>query len=485
MNNSENTRDMVLIDTLLCKVEDECLEFKGNNIDPRIVGKLCSALSNSARIYDKNYAYVLWGVNDDGVIVGTDFNPDLSDNKDILKFKLAQKLKPSLDCDFRVVQHPKGRIVILEIPATTLSPVEFDGTAYVRIGSATPKLSDHSNKMQTLIGKLQVYVWEKEVAKSFLTSLKVLELLNYEVYFKLTDQSLPQSEVEILKYFEAEGIVEKDIGNKWNILNLGALLLAKDLNDFSTSLARKGVRFTVYNGNNKSETITNRLEGAKGYAMALEGLVKYINEILRKSEVIGEVFREVKTSFPQIAIREIVANALIHQDMTITGAGPQVELFNNRLVVSNPGEPLNPVDRMIDLPPRSRNEKLAGIMRRMGLCEEQGSGMDKVIYSVEAAQLPAPQFITSHHSTQIILYSYRPFSDLTTDERMRACYQHAVIKYIVGEGRLKNSSLCVRFGIAKGNESQATKVIKSALSKKLIKIADTESPRSGYWPFWA
>jgi predicted HTH transcriptional regulator len=73
----------------------------------------------------------------------------------------------------------------------------------------------------------------------------------------------------------------------------------------------------------------------------------------------------------------------------------------------------------------------------MGLCEEQGSGMDKIIYSVEEAQLPAPIFRTYDNSTQVILYAYRPFSDLTIEERIRACYQHAVIKYISGK-KLKN-----------------------------------------------
>ena len=54
--------------------------------------------------------------------------------------------------------------------------------------------------------------------------------------------------------------------------------------------------------------------------------------------------------------------------------GPQVELFSGRLEITNPGKPLVQIDRMIDLLPRSRNEALAALMRRMGLCEEQGSG---------------------------------------------------------------------------------------------------------------
>jgi predicted HTH transcriptional regulator len=473
-------RNIELVNELLKHPENECIEYKQNNIKPDVIGKLCSALSNSARMQNQNFAYIVWGVDDNGEIVGTDFT---ADDKTIQKFKLAQKLTPKINCRFEEINHPLGRLVLLEIPATTMTPIEFDSVAYIRIGSATPKLTDHIDKMQLLIKKLQSYTWEKGIAKQFLTADEVLNHLNYQEYFKLTQQVLPQNNQEILKYLERDRIIEKDVGDKWNVLNLGAIILANNLNDFDVSLARKSVRFIVYSGKDKTTNVIHRIEGNKGYAMAIGGVVNYINKILPTSEVIGEIYRETTTTFPTIAIREIIANALIHQDMSITGAGPQVELFNNRLEVTNPGESLNPADRMIDLPPRSRNEGLANLMRRMRLCEEQGSGVDKIITSVESAKMPAPEFRIYDKSTQVILYAFRPFADLTTDERVRACYQHAVIKYTVGE-KLKNSSLCKRFGIKKGNESQVSRVIKIALEKKLIKIADDHIPRSGYYPYW-
>jgi len=85
---------------------------------------------------------------------------------------------------------------------------------------------------------------------------------------------------------------------------------------------------------------------------------------------------------------------------------------------------------------------------------------------------------------QVILYSPRPFADMTPAERVRACYQHAVIKYLSGE-RMKNSSLCERFGIESKNTAQASNVIKLALEEGKIKVADPEHPRAGYIPSWA
>ena len=91
---------------------------------------------------------------------------------------------------------------------------------------------------------------------------------------------------------------------------------------------------------------------------------------------------------PRIAIRELLANALINHDMTMTGTGPTVELFRNRMEIVKPGASLVEPARFIDSPPRSRNEALASLMRRMGLYEEQGMGIDKTIEAVEQAQLP-------------------------------------------------------------------------------------------------
>ncbi|MFN7096860.1 MAG: ATP-binding protein, partial [Gammaproteobacteria bacterium] len=175
---------------------------------------------------------------------------------------------------------------------------------------------------------------------------------------------------------------------------------------------------------------------------------------------------------------------LIHQDMTITGSGPLIELFSDRLEITNPGESLVKTERMIDLPPRSRNESLASLMRRMRLCEEQGSGLDKVIINIELFHLPAPKFRAEESTMQVTLYAPRTFANMTNEERLRACEQHTIIKYL-GGGRMKNTTLCERFGIEIKNAAQASKVINAAIKSQLIKPADPEHPRAGYIPIWA
>jgi ATP-dependent DNA helicase RecG len=481
------TRDIALIDELRAlPAETPWLEFKGNNSDPEMIGKRCSALSNAARIEGRDCAYMLWGIEDGShAVIGADFNPDTKKmGGQVLPLWLANSLQPSIAFGFRVVGHPQGRVVLLEIPAATGAPVAFNGVPYIRIGSATPKLTDYPQRYQQLIERLLPYRWEQGMAKQYASGDEVLALLDYSQYFRLTKQPLPDNRTGIFDKLEADRLIVRDVGGRWNITHLGAILFATRLGDFDAGLARKAVRFIAYDGKNRSATVTHRHDGQKGYAVGFEGLVDYINGLLPKNEHIGSALRKAHALFPELAIRELVANALIHQDMTVTGAGPQIELFSDRIEISNPGAPLVKADRMIDLPPRSRNEALASLMRRMGICEEQGSGLDKVLEQVELFQLPPPLFRAEENSTQVVLYGPRGFAAMSPEERVRACYFHAVLRFLGGD-KMKNASLCTRLGIAPKNAAQATAVINKTLEAKLIRVSDPDHPRAGYVPHWA
>ena len=480
-------RTLAIIDDLRkLPAEAPWAEFKENNADAPLIGKLISALSNSARMSDEHFAYVVWGVRDGNhQAVGTTFEPGTQkENNQPLDLWLAQRLQPAIDFRFEVIDYHGTRLVMLTIPAASTAPVEFDRTAFVRIGSATPRLSDHPERLKALWAKLQPYAWETGVAVQFLTGDDVLLKLDYASYFDLTAQPLPDNRAGIFEKLVADRLIQPDAGGHWSITNLGAVLFAKRLSDFSPSIARKAVRFVAYDGMNRANTVTHRTDGQRGYAAGFKGLVEYIDGLLPRNEHIGKAFREEQPLYPSIAIRELVANALIHQDMTIMGAGPLIELFSDRMEITNPGKPLVSPERFLDLPPRSRNEALASLMRRMRLCEEQGTGIDKVIFHVELHQLPPPDFRTEGDAVRTVLFAPRRFAEMTPDERIRACYQHAALRFVSGE-RMKNSTLCERFGIDPKNASQASVIIGQCQKAGLIRPADPSHPRSGYVPFWA
>ncbi len=182
---------------------------------------------------------------------------------------------------------------------------------------------------------------------------------------------------------------------------------------------------------------------------------------LPQNEVVEEALRREQKLVPEIVIRELVANALVHQDFKIQGASVMVEIYSNRVEISSPGEPIIPIERFID-GYQSRNERLADLARRMGVCEEKSSGIDQVVGAVEFFQLPAPDFTTTHGRTVVIVHGPQPFEAMSRADRIRACFQHATLKHVVQE-YMTNRSLRERFGLTEDKSAVISQVIAAAI----------------------
>ena len=163
-----------------------------------------------------------------------------------------------------------------------------------------------------------------------------------------------------------------------------------------------------------------------------------------------------------------------------------IEVFETRLEITNPGIPLMDTQRFLDTPPQSRNEALASFMRRIHICEERGSGVDKVVSQTELYQLPAPVFEQTGQHTRAILFAHKAFSDMDTEEKIRACYLHCCLRYVNRE-IMNNASVRERFGIAEHNKSQASNIITATIKAGFIKAYDpTVGAKSRrYVPFWS
>ncbi len=483
-----DTQKAKLVENLVASpAETSWLEFETNNSDPGMIGKMISALSNAALLDERDTAYVLWGVRDeDRAVVGTEFRPDKKHKMHDLEFWLRRKIKPDLDFHFDTIDHHGARLVLLTIAAANKSPTLFDGESYIRIESATPRLSMHPELERRLWNALQAVPWEARMAMESLSGDEVLARLDYLTYFLLTKHPTPGAPQEILARLSDDKIIRPDDAGQWSITNLGAILFAWNLNDFSTSMAYKGIRFAAYDGAGRSAKNRWVRDEEKGYASGLRGMLNHIDELLPENEHLGTVIRRSYPLYPKVALREFIVNALIHQDMTITGAGPRISLFSDRLEISNPGKPLIPANRFLGSNPRSRNERLSSLMRRMGLCEERGTGVIQALRTIEIFQLPPPEFRDDLDAVRVTLFAPRSFAKMTRDERIRACYQHAALTYLSnGNTPMRNMTLCERFGIDKRNAAQASTVIKQTMEAGLVKPADPGRPRAGYVPFWA
>lgn len=466
--------------------ENEWVEFKVNNADPEEIGEYISCLANSAALSGEETGFLVWGIEDTTrAIVGTSFRAARAKhgNED-LRAWLLRLLDPQVDFSFHSVQIGDATIVIMRVDAASKHPVTFKHTDFIRIGSYKKPLNKHPDHQRRLWKVLDAYSFEDGTATADLTVEQVVQLIDYPAFFTLHKQPLPESRSSVIEALEAAQLIRHNVEQQWQITNGGALLYARNLADF-TRLARKAPRVIHYDGSSRIKTKREQT-GQRGYAAGFQGLVSYITDQLPNSEVIQDGLRMDELLFPSLVIRELVANALIHQDLTITGTGPMIEIFDDRMEITNPGIPLRDPQRFIDLPPRSRNESLGAAMRQIGVAEERGSGWDKIAFELEFHQLPPARVDVHDTQTRVTIYAPKTLSQMDKPDRILAVYQHACLRWVSNQPT-NNTSVRGRFGISDRNKAQASRIIKEAIEDRAIVPYDpTVGPRSmRYVPFWA
>lgn len=487
MTNHDNQYYAGLVKELLrSSKECEWIEFKHSNADKDDIGGYLSALANSAALHGKVNGYLIWGVEDEThKILGTSFEPKKKKvGNEELENWLLQRLSPRIHFQFHTVEIEGMSVVLLEVPAACQHPVSFNNDKFIRVGSYKKKLKDFPEKEGELWRILDKKPFESLIALEKVNGPKVLELLDYQSYFELLKQPLPDGHKAILQMLEADRMIESCSAGGFNVTNLGAILFAKKLDSFP-KLKRKAVRVIRYKGTGRIET-TKEQVGSKGYAAGFEGLIDYVIAMLPSNELVGRALREDVPMFPELAIRELVANALIHQDFFETGTGPMIELFDDRLEITNPGVSLVDTNRFLDSPPKSRNESLASFMRRVGVCEERGSGIDKVVFQTEFYQLPAPLFETPNDFTKATLFAHLDFEKMDMTDRVRACYLHCCLQY-VNRNNMTNGTLRERFGLSPDKSSVVSRIIAKTAEIGLIVNPNTSESRrhTFYVPFWS
>ncbi|MEA3446752.1 MAG: ATP-binding protein [Bacteroidota bacterium] len=465
--------------------ESEWVEFKLNFHSPEEIGERISALSNGASLFNQQNAYLVFGVKDElQTVEGTNFRPSTKKiKKQEIETWLHQRLMPKIDFRFYEFEYDVKGIVIFEIPAAISQPTRFNNTAYIRVGSYTRKLNEFPEKETKIWNKKTKTSFEEEIAKRNVSTNDIVQLLDTQSYFDLLKLPYPSNRKSVIDKFTSEKFL-KQVGVKYHITNLGAILFAKDIRLFS-KLSRKAIRVIVYKGKNRIFTEREQ-ESTNGYAVGYKGLINWINDRLPVNEEIGKAFRKDTRMYPEIAIRELVANTIIHQDFRETGTGPMIEIFEDRIEFTNPGLPLITTNRFID-EFQSRNETLAAFMRRIGICEEKGSGIDKVVFHAELFQLPAPDFQSKEKHTKVIMYAFKELSEMNKRDKVRAAYQHACLCYVSNE-KMTNQSLRERFKIKEKNAAIASRIIRDTLESEMIKLDDPESKSRKfmkYIPFWS
>ncbi len=433
-----------------------------------------------------NGGCLVFGVADSGRVDGVD-QATVDQITNTLANIGRDAVEPPITLDHAVIEFQGVPLLMVRIPEPTVKPVHRRGKSieetWIRSGGTTRKASRQD------VGALMLHSapprWEKLRASPLLTLEQTLEMLDVESIAKLLERPLPKESEEIGRWMVEEGLTVAD-GRGYFVTNFGAIAAARNLENFE-SLERKRMRVIRYRGTNKVDAM-DELAGRRGYAVGFERLIAYLKRSLPHSEVIQQSLRTEVSLYPEIALRELIANALIHQDFTVSGAGPMVEIYDDRIEITNPGKllPNKRLDRLIGTTPESRNEQLASSFRLYRICEERGTGFQKVVGSIEVFGLPPLVFTPLENAFRVTLYAPRAFAAMSQSERVEACYQHAVLQFL-SSGALTNTTLRTRFKLHEKHRNQVTNLIADAVADGRIKRKDLGSGKkfAEYLPYWA
>jgi len=462
------------------------IEIKENNIDKEVMGNTISAIANVCVYENIEKGYLIYGVRDSDLeLVGVNFDPfNIKHSNQDLEISLRQMIL-GVDFQFKPFKFEGKDFLIIPISKALGRTATYNKKAFIRIGKNTSELSRYPEIQKKIWSKLDKNAfWQMSVMPN-LTHKNILELLDYETYYKLSQLPIPNETESILERFEQECFIKND-GRFFSITNLGALLLAKEM-DYFPSLKYKTPRVITYDGDNKLATVIKDQLGHKGYASGFEILRKWIDSQIPEPQTITKVFREQKKYYPEEALRELIANALIHQDCEEQGMRPLIEIYKNHIDISNPGNCLVSTKRILGAVPKARNELVVDVMKRLRICETRGSGILRTVEGVEEWQLPAPTFINQENGFKVSLYAYKTFENLSIKERLHACEQHVTFMYIQNSFA-NNETLRKRFGLGEKKANTISKLVKLAKDNNLIKDFDPSSNSKKfikYVPIWA
>ena len=465
------TEDERYIDDLLTQTERRDLEYKtaANSFSSDKALGYCAGIANAGG------GTLVLGVTNERVVVGTAAFADPR----VLELRAHETL--SLSVVIRELTYQDKRVLVIQIPRRRRgTPVAFNGRYQLRVGESLVDMSQH--QLAEIFDEVRVRPAVIPV-KTGLTTAQVFDLLDVAQYFSLLEQPQPTNAEDALDALVAKSLLSVESVNRYSVTAAGALFLANDLSQFGLEWRR--VRMIRYASTDRVNAVFEHIE-PRGYGLSFEDLLELIKAHVPVVEIIDSGRREVRPIYPGKAIREFLANALVHQDLDEAGVQLTVEVVEDRVEIRNAGRPLIDVTRFVD-DTRARNPELAEILRLANICEIRGSGVDRALLALEDLTRPAPDFKTADSSTTIVLHKERHFDDMNLDERVWAAFLHASVRHAASDS-LTNSTLRQRFGLADNKAAVVSQAIAAAVESGLLKL----DPRSGasrrharYLPFFA
>jgi len=397
----------LIMEALRAQSETSKVEFKnGRGGLPRDTWKTISSFSHQPG----------GGIITFGVIENSDdrkFSTTELDNIALLQEQFSNIVNNEMSFvlrpNYHILEIDEKHILAVSVPECPpqfkpcyYKPVGMPHGAYIRDGNTDRKMTDA--EMRSLIENARKYKFDIKKAKGTiledLSKEKILEMLIKSGERTERKSSLDDITFELMHNL---GIADKFEAQRVPTV-AGYLIFAKNKPQKKKAFSRYVVRCVKYKGSNVASDIIDSMDIDGTLDFQIDNIQKFILRNIRKSSKIVGTKRVEKYEYPEKAIREIVANAVIHRDYEITETYTQVNLFEDRIEVFNPGclPPGVTVENIKDAQV-SRNEIIASRLKDLDYLEEYGRGIDIVFEKMKEWSLLPPIFKNTSNSFKVIL----------------------------------------------------------------------------------
>lgn len=399
---------ITLIEKLVREGESETFEVKSANADVEVLARtVCGMLNQRGGI-------VVWGVSEPGEVTGLR-DPESSERE--LTRYLMERLNPRPLISVSIHTIKDKRVIAVEVPASVEKPYSLDRTIWVRVGSAT--LRADTDRAAAIVARsaTQVTRWEREATPGF--SLEDCDRTEIEETRKEIESAgnfgleVPSKAAELL--------VRLYLSRNNRLTNAAMVLFASDPLIWAPNIE---IRVVVFAGDEKEQ-----LENEQSFhEPAVRALRKVITTIQQRTGFSGqfsakEITRQQRPAYALFALREGLVNAIVHRDYERPGRGVLVEIYPDRLVISNPGElPQGWSGKDLERKHESHpaNPDIARVFHLRGLMEQLGLGTQKVIAACEELHAKRPKWETARGMVTLTLYrAPEPSEALQLDNRQR------------------------------------------------------------------
>ncbi|MFH1209941.1 MAG: helix-turn-helix domain-containing protein [archaeon] len=396
----------------------------------------------------------------------------ISDNKQIKGIEITNRLKSQIhdlvrnfDPKLAVSLEEFDNILIINVPEGKNKPYSASGKFYVRQGTNSQQLT--TDEIREFFQKEGKIFFDESVNKEF-SFKNGFSKTKFSIFIQRANLSKTISDEDILKNL---GVLTKTGKFK----NAGVLFFCDNVEKFFRHAI---ITCVLYKGNDKYK-IMDRKDFTEDTISNYNGAMTFLVRNLRleyKIETAGP--REEILEIPEDALREAIINAMAHRDYNEKGANIQIDIFDNRVEISNPGGLISMIKKEeFGKKSISRNPLLFSLFKSADLVEKIGSGIGRMRNAMRNAGLPMPKFIFTNFFTVILRRPPTPqVTPQVTPQAELTELENKIVSEIKINPKISRKELAKKLGI--GSETVKEYLEKLKTKGVLKRVGKTSA---GYW----